>query len=212
VLKQWLAYLTFAMRRLANPSSTRTSQTAAMATLTRIGRDFDDLLFGPFRRRLGDRPIVVVPSNSLQSLPWSVLPTAIGRPISVVPSARLWLGASELAKPGDDAGIVIVAGPGLPGARSEAEAVARQYPERTLLLDDAATVDTVGRAMDGAALAHIASHGVLRSDNPSFSSLVLADGPLTVYELERLHRAPHHVVLAACEAKANGASKGGGGN
>jgi len=41
---------------------------------------------------------------------------------------------------------------------------------------------------------------VLRSDNPFFSALRLSDGPLTVYELERLHRAPHHVVLAACEA------------
>ena len=28
----------------------------------------------------------------------------------------------------------------------------------------------------------------------------MVDGPFTVYDLDRLDRAPHHVVLAACEA------------
>ena len=46
---------------------------------------------------------------------------------------------------------------------------------------------------------HLAAHGQVRSDNPLFSSLKLADGPLTVYELDRLARAPHHVVLSACD-------------
>jgi len=53
--------------------------------------------------------------------------------------------------------------------------------------------------VDGAALLHLAAHGNVRSDNPLFSSVTLADGPLTVYELERLTRAPYHVVLAACD-------------
>ncbi|HZM53552.1 MAG TPA: CHAT domain-containing protein, partial [Acidimicrobiales bacterium] len=63
-----------------------------------------------------------------------------------------------------------------------------------------ATVAAVSAAMDGAALVHVAAHGRLRSDNPLFSSLLMVDGPLTVYDLERLGRPPHHVVLAACEA------------
>ena len=74
-------------------------------------------------------------------------------------------------------------------------------------LDDAirragpqASAGAVRAAMDGAGLVHIAAHGRLRGDNPLFSSLLMADGPLTVYELERLGRAPRHVVLAACEA------------
>jgi CHAT domain-containing protein len=47
---------------------------------------------------------------------------------------------------------------------------------------------------------HLAAHGTVRADNPLFSSLLLADGPFTVYELERLAVMPHHVVLAACDA------------
>ena len=46
--------------------------------------------------------------------------------------------------------------------------------------------------------AHIASHGFFRSDNPLFSSFELADGPLTVYDLERLGAAPRELVLSAC--------------
>jgi CHAT domain-containing protein len=52
----------------------------------------------------------------------------------------------------------------------------------------------------GAGVAHVAAHGQIRGDNPLFSSLRLADGPLTVYDLERLDGVPHTVVLAACDA------------
>ncbi|MEV0201403.1 CHAT domain-containing protein [Nonomuraea sp. NPDC050691] len=54
--------------------------------------------------------------------------------------------------------------------------------------------------LDGARLAHLAAHGRLHAAHPLFSSLHLSDGPLTLYDLERLRRAPRVVVLAACES------------
>ena len=63
----------------------------------------------------------------------------------------------------------------------------------------AATTD----ALAGAGLAHLACHGRLRSDNPSFSALELADGQLTVHELDRRGIAPTRVVLAACDSAAD---------
>src|SRR5262249_58458645 len=63
-----------------------------------------------------------------------------------------------------------------------------------------ATARRVLKAMDGARLVHIAAHGSFRSDNPLFSSLSVADGPLTVHELERLGSAPRLLVLSACES------------
>ena len=54
--------------------------------------------------------------------------------------------------------------------------------------------------MAGAALAHLAAHGRVRSDNPQFGSLRFHDGPLMIYDLERLDRAPHTVIVAACDA------------
>ena len=55
-------------------------------------------------------------------------------------------------------------------------------------------------ALDGASLAHLACHAHLRADHPHLSALELTDGPLTVYDLEHLRRAPERVVLSACDS------------
>jgi CHAT domain-containing protein len=60
-------------------------------------------------------------------------------------------------------------------------------------------VGAVADALERADRAHIASHGVFRADNPLFSALQLADGPLTVYDLERLRGAPRDMILSACD-------------
>jgi len=46
----------------------------------------------------------------------------------------------------------------------------------------------------------VAAHGSFRADNAQFSSLDMADGPLTVYDLERIKRPPRWMVLSACDA------------
>ncbi|MFD1152563.1 CHAT domain-containing protein, partial [Saccharothrix hoggarensis] len=79
-------------------------------------------------------------------------------------------------------------------------AVARLAGSASVLVGAAATVDAVASAMDGAPLAHVAAHGSFRADNPLFSALELADGPLTVYDLERLRTPPARVVLSACDS------------
>jgi CHAT domain-containing protein len=61
-------------------------------------------------------------------------------------------------------------------------------------------VADVAAALDGAGSAHIAAHGRFRDDNPLFCALELADGALTVYDLERLRRAPRRLVLSSCES------------
>jgi hypothetical protein len=50
--------------------------------------------------------------------------------------------------------------------------------------------EKVMAAIDGAWLVHMAAHGTFRADSPLFSAIELDDGPLTVYDLERLRRAP----------------------
>jgi CHAT domain-containing protein len=74
------------------------------------------------------------------------------------------------------------------------------YARAVSLSSRQATVEAVLSAMEGAALAHVASHGRFRADNPLFSSLELADGALTVYDIERLRRVPRTMVLSACDA------------
>jgi CHAT domain-containing protein len=78
--------------------------------------------------------------------------------------------------------------------------VAALHPAATVLRGGAATADATLAALDGAGLAHIACHGRFRADSPLFSSLELADGPITALDLQRLRRAPDVVVLSACDA------------
>ena len=194
----------FALSRLARAGTGAASRAAARILLADAARRLDALLLGPLAPGLADRPLVVVPTGPLQSLPWSVLPSCAGRPVTVAPSATLW--ATARAGSGDGPPVV-AAGPGLPGAQAEAVAVAGIYrvPATT---GQAATVASVMAALDGAALAHLSAHGHLHPHNPLFSSLMLADGPLTVYDLEALRRPPATVVLAACDAGRPAAAAG----
>jgi len=50
------------------------------------------------------------------------------------------------------------------------------------------------------AVAHIAAHATLNADNGLWSAVQLADGPLTVYELEGLPSVPGLVILSACQS------------
>lgn len=168
----------------------------------RLRRDvaqLDAALVEPLRLTTGS--VVVVPSPAVEAVLWPVL-TSLGElDVSVAPSASAWLTARH--RPAEETGpIVLVAGPGLTAADREIAILAEQYPNATTLSGPAATVARVLEHLDGAQLVHIAAHGLLRADSPMFSHLELADGPLTIYDLERLRRPPHTIVLSACEAAA----------
>ena len=70
----------------------------------------------------------------------------------------------------------------------------------TVLADTDASSKRLLDALDGAWLGHIAAHGTFRADSPLFSPLRMADGPLTVYDFEQLHRAPHRLILPSCDS------------
>ncbi|NUW29837.1 CHAT domain-containing protein [Nonomuraea sp. SMC257] len=191
----------FALRRLARRTSAANRDAAAELLRHAAGR-LDAALLRPLAAAVGDRPLVVIPTGPLQALPWSILPSCAGRPTTVSPSATLWYAAACAPPPRDgEAGghVLVVAGPGLPGALGEAEAVARLHGVDALT-GVGAGADAVLAGLDGARLAHLAAHGRLHAAHPLFSSLHLSDGPLTLYDLERLRRAPRVVVLAACES------------
>jgi CHAT domain-containing protein len=131
-------------------------------------------------------------------LPWAALPSLRGRPIVVAPSLAVW---AELARRPRSRRrrVTLVAGPQLRHAAPEVRALGTILPRATMLEGKAATAARVRAALDGAATAHLACHGHFRSDSPLFSSLQLADGPLNLYELQRLRLAPDVVVLSACD-------------
>jgi hypothetical protein len=147
----------------------------------------------------GSGPVVIAPPSRLHATPWALMPALAERPVSVVPSAAVWQRAQALRPPPGDR-MVLIAGPGLRTGGAEVDVLARTSPSAVLLRDGTATVDASLAALDGARLAHVAAHGLFRPDSPMFSSLLLDDGPVTVHDLELLTRAPHRLVLSACDS------------
>jgi len=195
-VRELLDRVPFALHRLARHKVAAASRGAAVAMLRHAAERLDAMLLAPLAEDIVDRPLLLVPTGPLQSLPWSILPSCAGRPVTVSPSAALWYTARPLGATGH---VAVVAGPDLPGARAEAAAVAAMY-QTTALDGAAATAEAVMAALNDAGLAHLAAHGRLHPHNPLFSALLLADGPLTVYDLERLDRVPPLVILAACDS------------
>jgi CHAT domain-containing protein len=127
-----------------------------------------------------------------------VLPSLRGCPVTVTPSAARWAGPGRATGP-VGTGTVAAAGPGLPGAEAEALAVARLH-NGSSLVGGSATVAAVLAALGTARVVHLAAHGRLAVPNALFSSILLADGPLVVYDLEGQHSTPHTVAFASCNA------------
>ncbi|MBM2623502.1 CHAT domain-containing protein [Actinoplanes sp. LDG1-06] len=186
----------FQLRRLAHGRP----PPGALDRLAEAGRLLQTALLGPAAADLGDGPVLIAPPSLLHGVPWGMLPALRRRPWSATPSAAALLDTRRRAPRGRR--VVIVVGPGLSASAGEAGRIAAVHPDPLLLAAGGATAPKVLAALDGAATAHIAAHGVFRADNPLFSSLRLDDGPLTVHDLSRLHRAPYRLILSSCESGA----------
>ena len=167
--------------------------------LDEIGLRLEANLLGESVRLLRGGPVVVVPTGRLHAVPWSLMPSLRHRATAVAPSAAVWLRASRAARPAEPR-VVLVGGPRLATGDEEIRRLAAQYPDAVVLTRGGAVAERVMAAMDGASLVHMAAHGTFRADSPLFSAIELDDGPLTVYDLERLNRAPYRVILSSCSS------------
>lgn len=139
---------------------------------------------------LADLPghLVIVPTRVLSGVAWGALPSLRGRAVTVAPTASSWATAGRVAhRPR----VSVLTGPGLPFAADEADAISGCWP----LVGS----PTLAAALAADDLVHVAAHGEHRGDNPQFSSLLLADGPVFAHELEGVPVRAGHVVLSACE-------------
>ncbi len=193
-----LEWLRFALVRLARGARRGPERTAALAGASESRGALDRLLVEPLLAAVGAAPLVIVPTGELHALPWAALPSLSGRALEVAPSLAVRLELARLPR-SRRRRIALVAGPRLRQAGAEVRELAALHPGAIALHGRAATADAALAALDGAALTHLACHGSFRADSPLFSSLELADGPLNVYELQRLRRAPEAVVLSACD-------------
>jgi hypothetical protein len=166
-------------------------QVAATSARRSLGR-LDDLLLRP----LGAAgPLDVAARDDLLSLPWSSMPSRAGLATRV----HSWVDLREPSVAPRPGGALVVAGPGLEAAEQEAGLVAGEWDGALLLVGEAATSAATTRALGDATVVHLAAHGVHEPDNPLFSCVRLADGPLFAHELDGVDLAGAVVVLSACE-------------
>jgi len=209
VLDRQRAAVRFALGRLILGRDSPASLLAAAELLLRAARQTDVTIFGALAADLpepaaptapgaGLPEIVLVPTGSLHSMPWAIVPSLRGRAVSVAPSAALWLHRAA-AEPSTGHKVLVV-GPGLERGGREVAAIESLWPGARILNGGDATASRVAATMRGASVAHIVAHGRFRADNALFSSLELADGPLTVYDLQEIGDPPQLIVLSACDA------------
>ncbi|MHB8457166.1 MAG: CHAT domain-containing protein, partial [Acidimicrobiales bacterium] len=153
--------------------------------------------------------VVIVPSGPLHDVPWGLLPTLCHKAVTVAPSLATWIDSADPG--GEPRRVLLVAGPGLRCAEDEVRALVSecyQAHEVNVVLPEEATRCAVLEALSRCDVAHLATHGHYRSDNPEMSSLGLKDGDLTVHEVSELGHLPRCVVLSACDAGRVSASPG----
>ncbi|WP_410608300.1 CHAT domain-containing protein [Amycolatopsis sp. lyj-109] len=178
------------------------------------------LLLTPVRDAIRNcTSLFIAPAGALMRLPFAVLPwegsvLGAGFPIVVTPSASAleaptapFVDAGPVVVVGDPADMAIDLVPGrppvpldpLPGARLEATCVARLYPGAELLLGPDATEDRIRPLLSRAPVAHLATHGVLDTDSPLGSAVLLAAGAaLTTADLVGERLGHGLVVMSAC--------------
>ena len=141
--------------------------------------------------------LLVVPSRTLGTAPWSLLPRRVGRPTTVALSGTGW--RRGLSAPVTSPRVAAMAGPGLQLSGPEVEGVAASWAGGTASDSTSSSAAGLAQALVGNDLVHIAAHGQHNHDNPLFSSIRMADGPLYAYDIPPDERVAGHVVLSACD-------------
>lgn len=182
------------LRRLAD--ARRPDPQLEFARLRRTNADLDARLLAPLG--VVTPRTVVTPAEPLADVAWAALTSLQDRSVVVAPTLAAWAANDE---PVRLAQVALVSGPGI--AAHELASIGDIWRHTVAVTTSPdASCAAAGEAFTTSDLVHIAAHGAFRADNPYFSSLVFADGPLALLEIAALHRLPAIVVLASCDTAA----------
>lgn len=149
---------------------------------------------------------VVSPHGAAHRLPFPALqgpdgPLVDKTSVRLVPSARVWLELQRKRRaPPRRAFVAGVPSVELPAVEREVAQVSALLAGWEVITDLAPSRESFRREGARAGLIHLAAHGSLRRDNPAFSFIQLADGPLFVHDLAGFRLPGSTVVLTACSS------------
>jgi CHAT domain-containing protein len=173
------------------------------------------LLWAPLSEHLAESRLVVVPHGPLHAIPFHAIGPA-GRPLLLdheivqTPSTALWLRARRRRRTASRRGAVVLGVPdaSAPLIADEARSVAACHARSTLLVGSDASRAALLRLGRRAAVLHIACHAEFRADDPGLSSLRLADGSLTIADLNDAALGADLVVLSGCSTGRSSVTEG----
>ena len=157
---------------------------------------------------------IVSPHGALHRIPLHALRGPNGyladqTTIQLTPSARIWHEVTRRRRTRPKrAYLAALPSPELPAVEREIDLVRARLRGWQTRIDLAPTRERLAREAAKAGIIHIAAHGELRTDNPAFSCIHLADGPLFVHDLATLRLSGAVVVLTACSSGRAGAPAG----
>ncbi len=126
---------------------------------------------------------------------------------SVAPSARIWRTLPSLRRD-RRAWLGGLRSEALPQVPEEIARIGRHLASWDVTSDHSPVRSAFLGAARDASIIHLAAHGVLRPDNPYYSFIELADGPLFVHDLAGLELSGAAVVLTACSSGRGAAPAG----
>ena len=166
-------------------------------------------LVKPLAGILDSKHLIFVPHGILHYLPFHAFldqsEYLIDRhTISYAPSASVLRYCIE-RQPIQDANplVVGVADERAPQIAEEIDALRKLLPHARTYFGRRATRRVVRREAERSDFLHIATHAVFRTDNPMFSSLKLADGPLNALDLYSMTCQTNLVTLSGCKSGMN---------
>lgn len=146
-------------------------------------RDLYFYLVQPLLARLDTKQLVVVLPPELEDVPFAALmnPTSgqfLGETLAVsyAPSASVLMRLRQGPKL-DSANVLALAGPRLGNAFRDADAIAKTFPQHTVVLPPSATRSTLMKEARGRTAIHLAAHGVYSEKDPMLSYIELQSEP-----------------------------------
>ena len=166
-----------------------------------------DWLWRPLAAKLPEE-VLIIPEGALHYLPFHALYDQTASPptyviehhtVSYAPGATIWDWCRRLQSQGKETLLMGYGGSNLPQVTTELELLRQRWPQAVHVTRTAATTAIFHQFSSQSRLIHLAAHARFRADEIMLSAFTLADRPLTLLEISRLHLAAELVVLSGCE-------------
>ena len=168
-------------------------------------QDLHRLLLNPAWEKLAlFRHLAIAPHGNLHGIPFGAL--FDGKhyltdqfELSFVPSAEVFARCRGLVRSAAGKWVVFaVPDERAPGIAEEANMFSQLSPDSIVMTGPAATLEAFRQFAPQAEVLHIAAHGHFRRDNPLYSSIGLANGQLTMADLNLVRLKASLLTLSGC--------------